>query len=131
MELTAPYLAEMVRREMLERYGPEIYTAGYRVTTTVDSELQTAAVYAVRNGLLEYDRRHGYRGPLTRVDLMAPAAEPAEGTNGSGDHGDPDEPMITPAVQQTLQDFPEPGGLRVGVVTAVGIVLLVPVFWAI
>jgi len=137
VELTAPYLAEMVRREMLERYGPEIYSGGYRVTTTLDSSLQTAAVYAVRNGLLEYDRRHGYRGPLARLELPVPAGGD-EGTNGQGnDQGnDPGNdksgnggegsysgggyPALPPDVLQALEDYPEPGGLRVGVVVGLG-----------
>lgn len=69
IETEAPYVAEMVRADMLERYGREAYTDGYLVTTTVDSRLQTAANRAVRQALLEYDRRHGYRGPIGQVSL--------------------------------------------------------------
>ncbi len=125
VELTAPYLAEMVRREMLERYGPEIYSGGYRVTTTLDSSLQTAAVYAVRNGLLEYDRRHGYRGPLARLELPVPAGGD-EGTNGRSGNGASVADArggylpLPPELLQTLEDYPEPGGLRVAVVVGLG-----------
>jgi penicillin-binding protein 1A len=66
VELEAPYIAEMVRAEMVARYGPDAYTDGYRVTTTVDSRLQEAADRALRTALLEYDRRHGYRGPVAQ-----------------------------------------------------------------
>lgn len=62
--LDAPYVAEMVRAEMVARFGQSAYTDGYRVTTTADSRLQRAADRALRTTLLEYDRRHGYRGPL-------------------------------------------------------------------
>jgi penicillin-binding protein 1A len=60
-ELSAPWVAEMVRREMLARYGEATYAAGFEVVTTLDSTLQRAANYAVRNGLLEFTRRRGYR----------------------------------------------------------------------
>ncbi|MEX1033291.1 MAG: penicillin-binding protein 1A [Cellvibrionaceae bacterium] len=63
LDLNAPYVGEMVRREMVSRFGNEVYTAGYRVITTVDSRMQEAAQKAVINGLLAYDRRHGYRDP--------------------------------------------------------------------
>lgn len=66
-ELTAPYVAEMARAEMVARYGSDAYTAGFRVTTTVPSELQTAANQAVKDGLMAYDKRHGYRGPEKRL----------------------------------------------------------------
>ena len=66
-ELEAPYIAEMARAEMVARYGSAAYTEGYRVTTTVPSDLQNAAVQAVRQGLMEYDQRHGYRGPELRL----------------------------------------------------------------
>jgi penicillin-binding protein 1A len=68
VEIDAPYVGEMVRLDMLNRHGTKAYTAGFIVTTTIDSRLQRAAVAALRKGLLEYDRRHGYRGPVTRID---------------------------------------------------------------
>lgn len=60
-EVTAPYIAEMVRRDMLDRYGDSAYTAGYNVYTTVDSKRQQAANRSLQSGLLKYDRDHGYR----------------------------------------------------------------------
>jgi penicillin-binding protein 1A len=69
VELNAPYVAEMVRREMLSRYGEETYTAGFQVVTSLDSRLQKAANYALRNGLLEFTRRRGFRGPITTIEL--------------------------------------------------------------
>ncbi|MGO9932514.1 MAG: penicillin-binding protein 1A [Steroidobacteraceae bacterium] len=73
----APYVAEMVRKEMHSRYGEGIYTSGYRVYTTIDSRLQKAASVALRTGLLEYDRRHGWRGATGKVDpiMMASTAQ--------------------------------------------------------
>lgn len=65
-EVYAPYIAEMARAEMVGRYGSEAYTEGFRVTTTVPSDLQEHANNAVRQGLIEYDQRHGYRGPESR-----------------------------------------------------------------
>jgi penicillin-binding protein 1A len=75
VQIEAPYVAEMARAALLDRYGAEAYTAGYEVTTTVDSRLQGAAVRALRAALLDYDRRHGYRGPLGRVKLPAKSTE--------------------------------------------------------
>ncbi|MFG5863456.1 penicillin-binding protein 1A [Pseudomonas sp. CR1201] len=69
-ELTAPYIAEMARAEMVGRYGSDAYTEGFRVTTTVPSDLQQAANTSLREGLIEYDQRHGYRGPETRLPGM-------------------------------------------------------------
>ncbi|WP_162935026.1 penicillin-binding protein 1A [Pseudomonas cavernae] len=69
-ELNAPYVAEMARAEMVGRYGSEAYTEGFHVTTTVPSHLQEAANTAVRQGLISYDQRHGYRGPETRLPGM-------------------------------------------------------------
>jgi penicillin-binding protein 1A len=65
-EVNAPYIAEMARAEMVGRYGSEAYTEGFRVTTTVPSDLQEDANKAVQDGLIEYDQRHGYRGPESR-----------------------------------------------------------------
>lgn len=69
IELYAPYIAEMVRQEMVERYGAEALTRGYRVTTTIDADMQRAANTAVRNGLVTYDRRHGWRGAEQKFEL--------------------------------------------------------------
>ena len=69
IELEAPYIAEMVRTEMVKRYGSEAYTGGYSVYTTVNADRQRSANRALRNALLGYDRRHGYRGHLGFYDL--------------------------------------------------------------
>lgn len=65
-QLEAPYVAEMARLEMIQRYGDEAYTDGFHVITTIDSQLQELANQSLRDGLEEYDRRHGYRGPEAR-----------------------------------------------------------------
>ena len=75
LSFNAPYIAEMVRKEMLERYGLDAYNDGYKVYTTVPSELQISAQAAVINGLNTYDIRHGYRGPELQ---LLPGAGPDE-----------------------------------------------------
>lgn len=65
----AEFFAEMVRAQMFERYGEDAYTHGLKVYTTLFSEHQRAAYEALRKGVLEYDRRHGYRGPEAYVEL--------------------------------------------------------------
>jgi len=104
-ELSAPYVAEMVRREMLTRYGEDTYSAGYRVVTTLDSKLQSAANYSVRNGLFEFTRRRGYRGPIASFEpepevLLQPYADWPE------------------ELRRQLQDYSNPAGLSVAIVTA-------------
>jgi len=76
IELNAPYVAEMAHNEILKRYGKEkAYTEGYKVFTTVTAKLQTAAEQALVNNLLNYDQRHGYRGPI--LSLLASAQSPS------------------------------------------------------
>jgi len=99
IEVDAPYVAEMVRNEMLAKYGDSIYTAGYRVFTTIDSRLEAAATVALRTGLLEYDRRHGWRGATAKVDLAKIAA--------------------TANLDAELEEFPAVGGLRPAIVQKV------------
>ena len=70
-EVAAPYLAEMVRKEMLARFGESAYTGGYEVYTTINSGFQTTANQAVIDGLEEYDHRHGYRGAEAHFELEA------------------------------------------------------------
>ncbi|HLA75274.1 MAG TPA: penicillin-binding protein 1A [Gammaproteobacteria bacterium] len=79
IQVEAPYAAEMARAEMLQRYGTEAYTGGYRVFTTLDSQAQRVANSALRSALLEYDMRHGYRKALRHVELPA-GASPAQWT---------------------------------------------------
>jgi len=105
VELSAPYVAEMVRSEMLKRYGEGTYTDGYQVVTSLDSRLQMAANYSLRNGLLEFTRRRGYGGPIQPVELT-------------------DELLVAPFEEwpieiRELLDQYAPGGLSVALVTAV------------
>jgi len=71
VEVDAPYFAEMVRIEAMERLGNNALTDGYVVKTTLVSALQEAANHALRTDLIIYDQRHGYRGPEAHVDLAA------------------------------------------------------------
>jgi penicillin-binding protein 1A len=75
-DVEAPYVAEMARLDLRQRFGPSAESAGYKVYTTIDGRLQGDANRAVRVGLIEYDRRHGWRGPAGHVELPA--------------HGEPD-----------------------------------------
>jgi penicillin-binding protein 1A len=63
----APYVGEMVRAAMVEAYGDAAYTNGLKVFTTIDSRLQVAANEALKKGLINYDSRHGYRGPEKHI----------------------------------------------------------------
>lgn len=61
----APYVAEQVRKQMVEKYGEEVaYTEGFNVYTTITVDAQKAAQVAVKNNIHAYDERHGYRGPI-------------------------------------------------------------------
>ncbi len=69
IELSAFYVAEMVRAEMFRLYGENAYTEGLNVITTINSRKQEAADHALRAGLIAYHERHGYHGPEAQVDL--------------------------------------------------------------
>jgi penicillin-binding protein 1A len=99
IEVDAPYLAEMVRNDMQNKYGDAVYTAGYKVYTTLDSRLQAAGTVALRTGLMEYDMRHGFRGASAKVD-MSNIATPAQ-------------------FEAQLEEFPIIGGLRPALVEKV------------
>jgi len=65
---SAPYLAEMVRQEVVDTYGEEeAYSKGFQVFTTVNSAQQARAVAALQQNLHNYDERHGFRGPVAVV----------------------------------------------------------------
>lgn len=67
-DFEAYYLAEMVRAEMLERFGEDAYNDGYTVYTTINSELQKAADRGIRKTLIDYSRRHGYLGAESHIE---------------------------------------------------------------
>lgn len=115
-EVTAPHIAEMVRTEMLVRYGEATYSAGFKVIASIDSRMQTAANQAQRNALLAYDIRHGYRGPLAQHALLedsgeeqwAPLLQPYSEING----------LLPAVVLATVEQFaiiyePHRGVLRI------------------
>lgn len=69
VELYAPHVAEMARQEMIEKHGLKAYTDGYIAYTTVDGKLQSQANNSVVDGLIAYDKRHGYRGPESNIAI--------------------------------------------------------------
>lgn len=69
VEVEAPYFAEMVRRDMLDRFGEKAVTEGYKVVTTLKAENQAAANNGLQHGLIAYDRRHGYRGEEAKIEF--------------------------------------------------------------
>ncbi len=75
-DIDAPYVAEMARQFALEKLGENAYNDGYTVYTSINSRLQLAAQQAVWEGVLDYDHRHGYRGPEKHFDLPAPPVIP-------------------------------------------------------
>lgn len=99
LEAYAPYAAEIVRAELVEQYGEEIYTGGFNVYTTILAHQQKAAMDALQKGLIAYDRRHGYRGPLARLNL-------AEITDASG-------------YEKALSEYPRVAGMHPAVVLSI------------
>ncbi|BAV32381.1 peptidase [Sulfuricaulis limicola] len=99
-DTVAPYVAELVRQYMIQTYDEKTYAGGFHVYTTLKARHQQAAVRALRAGLLEYDRRHGYRGPAGQVAFR----------------GKPDAIYLDDA----LKDYRVVGDLLPGVVLEVG-----------
>jgi penicillin-binding protein 1A len=100
-DVEAQYVAEMARQEALRIVGPSAETGGYKVYTTIDGRLQAAADRAVRLGLIEYDRRYGYRGPVGHADLEA-SAEPEDFEEVLDDY--PALSLLTPAIVVAVAD---------------------------
>ncbi|CZP54602.1 Penicillin-binding protein 1A [Legionella pneumophila] len=67
IKVKAPYVAEMIRQSLYDNFGPEAYTKGYKVYTTIDGKLQNTANAVVEKNLIAYDHRHGYRGPIANI----------------------------------------------------------------
>ena len=89
-QVRAEYVAEMVRQAIYEQYPDEVYSRGFRVYTTIRAADQEAAYAAVRRGLMDYDRRWGYRGPEGFIDLPATVQED-EFDELLADHPDSDD----------------------------------------
>ena len=94
-EVHAPYVAEMVRKEVIGRYGLSAYSAGFEVVTTIDTSKQAAADLALNTALLAYSHRHGYRGPEAQIN--------------------PDE-VDSVTLPKLLADYPPVGGLMAGII---------------
>ncbi|WP_081054895.1 penicillin-binding protein 1A [Burkholderia diffusa] len=96
----AEYVAEMVRQMMYAQYREETYTRGFNVITTIDSADQQVAYTALRKGIMDYERRHGYRGPEGFIELPAGADDREQ------------------AIDDALLEHPDNGELVAAVVTA-------------
>ncbi|HAT1595268.1 TPA: PBP1A family penicillin-binding protein [Legionella pneumophila] len=99
IEVKAPYVAEMIRQSLYDNFGPEAYTKGYKVYTTIDGKLQNTANEVVEKNLIAYDHRHGYRGPIANIGEK-----------------DSQSPKIR---QKYLRQYPELNSLTPAVVTEV------------
>lgn len=97
---SAPYLTEMVRQEMVNRYGEKAYEDGYRIYTTITRKDQLAAQQAVRNNVMDYDMRHGYRGPANVLWKVG------------------ETPWDSKKITHSLKSLPTYGPLEPAVVTA-------------
>jgi len=99
----AEYVAEMVRQAVYDQYPDDAYTRGFRVYTTIRKADQDAAVAAVRRGVLDYDRRQGYRGPEAFVDLPATADED-QYEEALADHDDDDDLQAALVLSATTRE---------------------------
>ncbi|MGL4726315.1 MAG: peptidoglycan glycosyltransferase/peptidoglycan DD-transpeptidase MrcA [Scandinavium sp.] len=97
---SAPYLTEMVRQEMYHRYGEKAYEDGYRIYTTITRKDQLAAQTALRNNVMDYDMRHGYRGPANVLWKIG------------------ETPWDSKKITDSLKSLPTYGPLEPAVVTA-------------
>ena len=88
----ADYVAEMARQLMFAQYGTEIYTRGLNVYTTIRASDQQAAYFALRQGIMDYERRQHYRGPEKFITLPSTPSEMEDAIDDAlieqGDKGD-------------------------------------------
>ncbi len=95
----APYVAEMIRQLLVDQFGPDAYTKGYKVYSTVNSLLQTTANQVIEQHLLTYDHHHGYRGPIDHLSIPNDAA--------------------LASIKKRMQHYPAPNDLQPAVITSV------------
>ncbi|MFA7666864.1 MAG: PBP1A family penicillin-binding protein [Burkholderiaceae bacterium] len=94
----APYVAELARQLAWELYREDSYTSSLQIYTTILSGDQKAANHALRKGLIEYDRRHGYRGPERFVALPAAPADPGDQIDAAIAEAGVFDDLLSPAV---------------------------------
>lgn len=97
----AEYVAEMARQFALDKFGPDAYTRGINIVVSIDDKSQAAAYGALRRGVVNYDRAHGYRGPEGFVELTQDKAEARK------------------KISQELSERPDSDELKTAVVTEV------------
>lgn len=113
-DLAADYVAEMVREHLYAQYQDDIYSSGLKVYTTIRKANQEAANTAIREGILDYDLRHGYRGPEKILNLNALlASDDTEGMNTALDEFE-DSNGLVPAIithitQQSIRVYTKHG----------------------
>jgi len=95
VQVAAPYAAEMARQELLEVFGEEVYTLGLSAFTTIDGSAQEAANRALARALLEYDRRHGWRGAEAQLDVTLGEAELQRALSQRGSFGGMEPALVT------------------------------------
>ncbi len=111
----ANYVAEMIRSELFEQYGEEVYKAGMNVYTSIDGELQVVANKALRRALLDYSRRHGYRGIVDTLKIPTSLEKPFDGADARNL-----EPLLGwDPFELDLVSDERIGGLRKGVVISI------------
>jgi penicillin-binding protein 1A len=96
IEVEAGYVAEMARQFALERFGEDALNLGLTIVTTLDSQHQLNANLSVRDGLQDYERRHGYRGPVSKLS--------------------PTQMVDEQQIIQSMREFSSPGGLQLATV---------------
>lgn len=114
----AEYAAEMVRQMMYAKYKDDAYTRGLNVVTTIRSTDQEAAYYAVRRGVMEYEHRHGYRGPEGFMQLPATDDQRDEAIDDVlSDHPDNGEIVAAVVISATPKEVKAQllGGSRVSI----------------
>jgi penicillin-binding protein 1A len=105
-DITVPgdYVAEMARQIAVEQFGDQAYELGIRITTTITRKDQEAAYAAVRRGVIDYDRRHGYRGPEAFVELPAGEASAELLDEALGETSDHDDLLAAVVLQASAKE---------------------------
>ena len=90
------YFVQELRRDLIKRYGEDtLEQGGLSIRSTIDTRLQLAAQAALQNGLIAYDRRHGWRGPVTTLPVDDSAVEALKAVKLPGGHGTWEAALVT------------------------------------